>query len=447
MSQQSSTTLSSPPANRDDALMGRGSLAMAWYGLVSAMFFVYIGAALAVAYGTVNALIGLALTIVVYGAINRVLAGYALKNGLTVAQFSRTLLGRTGAILATLIFAATAVYYAVFEGSIVAFAFQAQFGGPRALWCAVVVLYSTPLVAGGVRKFLDKVNGWLLPVYWGGLIAAVIWAGAVHGFNGAWLTHSVPALSLLDGGPGWLAAFASYMGVWILMMYTMDFAALGKRKDTKFHKNITFGWLFYTLAFGVNALIGIFLTFTLPGVSATETGVAGGLVQLMGILGLLVVFASQTRINTANYALGIANLREFGERALRIRLPYLAWTVIGALIIFALMLLPVVQYLLTALAWQGVLVTGWVAIALTQVFLDKRGRATAEPGWLPDDRFGAVNVPGVLAWVGSAVVGLAILQSHAGWGTGLGPIITAVLAAALYAGMRRVTGIRTALKA
>src|SRR5699024_6747707 len=110
--------------------MSAGSLSMAWYGLVSAMFFIYIGASLAQAYGTIDTLIGLAITIVIYGAINRILAGYALRSGLTVAQFSRTLLGRKGAVLATLIFAATAIYYAVFEGAILGYAFQAQFGGP-----------------------------------------------------------------------------------------------------------------------------------------------------------------------------------------------------------------------------------------------------------------------------------------------------------------------------
>ncbi|HKU12042.1 MAG TPA: permease [Sinomonas sp.] len=419
--------------------MSHGSLAMAWYGLVSAMFFIYIGAALALAYGTVDALIGLALTIAAYGAINRILSAYSLKHGLTVHLFSRTLLGRAGALLATLIFAATAIYYAVFEGSILAFAFQAQFGGSLALWYAVVVIYTTPLVSGGIQRRLDKVNGWLLPLYWGGLIAAVVWATTAYGASDAWLTHAVPAVPLAAGGPGWLATFASYMGVWILMMYTMDFAALGRPKDRRFHARITFGWLFYALAFGANALIGIFLTFTIPGVQTTETGVAAGLVQMMGPLGLLVVFVSQTRINTANYALGASNLREFAERALRIRLPRLVWAIITSAVIFLLMLLPVVKYLLAALAWQGALVTGWVAIALTSLIMDRAGRQDPEPGHLPDSRFPMFSVPGVTAWVASAGVGIALIQSGQAWGATWGALVTPVLAAVLYAALRLVT--------
>ncbi|PIJ55870.1 permease, partial [Leucobacter sp. OLES1] len=187
----------------DDDQMSRGSLAPAWYGVASAFFFVYIGAAMAAAYGTANAIIGIVLTIIVYGAINAVLSKYAINNRTTVAQFSRTILGTAGSSIATIIFALVAIYYAVFEGSIVAYALMAAFGGPMWLWSLVVVVYSTPLIIGGVRRFLDKLNGWLMPLYFFGLIAAVIWAGAVYGFGDAWLTHAPKVeLPFVSGGPG-----------------------------------------------------------------------------------------------------------------------------------------------------------------------------------------------------------------------------------------------------
>lgn len=415
------------------AKMSAGSLSMAWYGLVSAMFFIYIGASLAQAYGTIDTLIGLAITIVIYGSINRVLAGYALRSGLTVAQFSRTLLGRKGAVLATLVLAATAIYYAVFEEAILGYAFQAQFGGPIQLWYALVVLYTLPLIAGGIQRWLDKINGWLLPIYRGGLLTAVIWASITHPGGSSWLSHSTSSLPFSAGGPGWLATCAAFMGVWILMMYTVDFASLGRAKDVKIYQRFTFGWLFYTLAFGANSLIGIYLTFTIPGAEATETGVAGALVQLMGPLGLLVIFVSQTRINTANYALGISNLKEFGTRALGLKLPSRAWVFIGAVIIYLLMLLPVVQYLLLALSWQGALVTGWVSIALVHIRYEKRFALQPDSPNLPDRMFPAFNAAGVSAWVISAAVGIAMVQSGSAWGANLGVFITPVLAATIYA--------------
>lgn len=422
----------------DEDQMSRGSLSMAWYGVASAMFYVYVGAAMAVAYGSVNALIGVALTVVAFGVINAVLSKYAINNRTTVAQFSRTILGTAGSSIATIIFALIAIYYAVFEGSIVAYAFQTQFGGEMWMWSLIVVVYSTPLVIGGVRRFLDKLNALLLPIYVLGLIAAVIWAGALYGFNDTWITQAPDAvLPLSLGGPGWLASFVGYMGVWILMMFTMDFASLGKRKDTKFHQWFSFGPAFYLLAFGFTAVVGIFLTFTIPGMELSETGVAGGIVQMMGILGLLIVFASQTRINTANYYLGAANLKAFGERVFRISMPNIVWVLLSSVLIFLFMLLPIVQYLLVALAWQGVLVTAWVALALTHILMS-RGKHQ-EHAAIGDKHYRAFNSNGIIAWGVATVIGLFMLQlgqvnpDLSGLGTTWGPLITVLVASGLYA--------------
>jgi hypothetical protein len=436
----------------DDDQMTRGSLSMAWYGVASAMFFVYIGAAMATAYGTVNALIGIALTIVAYGIINRVLTKYAINNRTTVALFSRTILGTAGSTIATIIFALVAIYYAVFEGSIVGYAFQTAFGGPLWMWYLIVVVYSTPLILGGARRFLDKLNGWLLPIYVGGLIAAVIWAGAKYGFTGAWIMHtSATGTALTVGGPGWLATFAGYMGVWIMMMYTVDYASLGKRKDTKFHLRWTFSWVFYIVAYGFSAVVGIFLTFTIPGVQVSETGVAGGIVSMMGIIGLIVVFVSQTRINTANYYLGAANLKSFGERVFRLRIPNVAWILISSLIIFLLMLLPIVKYILLALSWQGVLVTAWVAIAVTHILLT-RGKSD-EHGMIADSRYARFNNAGLIAWVIATLIGVLMLQlgsinpALAGIGATWGPILTAVAGALIYGVLWKNSATKTALLA
>jgi purine-cytosine permease-like protein len=420
--------------------MGRASLTMAWYALVSAMFFLYIAASLAAAYGTRDTLIGLALAVVVYGAINAVLSRFAAESGLTVALFSRGLLGRVGAALATLVFAATAIYYAVFEGSIIAVAFQAYFGGSLAVWKLVVVLYSTPLVLGGVRRWLDKLNGVLLPLYWTGLVVAVVWATAANGSSSEWLSNegALPGLTLGAGGPNWLAAFSAYMGVFILMMYTVDFARLARPEDTGYHAVVTFGWVYYLLAFGLNGVIGIYLVYT-TGSEATEGGVAVGIVSLMGFLGLLVVWVSQTRINTANYYLASSNLESFAARALKLHFPRWIWVIVASLIIYVLMLTPVLEYLLIALAWQGALVTGWVAIALVHILMDRiRGIRPDQVEFRPG-RVRAVWAPGLIAWTASAAVGIGLIESGQPWVAAWGSIITFTIAAVLYSLLRTVT--------
>ncbi|MFC5993146.1 purine-cytosine permease family protein [Pseudonocardia hispaniensis] len=423
----------------------RGNLTMAWYALVSAMFFLYIAASLAAAYGTVNALVGLGLTIVVYGVINAVLSRFAARTGLTVALFSRALLGRAGAALAALIFAATAIYYAVFEGSIIGVAFQTYFGGSLAVWYLVVVLYSTPLVVGGVRRWLDKINGVLLPLYWTGLVAAVVWAVSVHGYDGQWLSDpgTAPGLPLSAGGPNWLACFSAYLGVFILMMYTMDFARLGKPEDVRYHARITFGWVYYLLAFGANGVAGIYLVHA-TGTEATEGGVAVGIVALMGIVGVALVWVSQTRINTANYYLASSNLESFAARAFKLHLPRWVWVIVSSVVIYLLMLTPVLKYLLVALAWQGALVTGWVAIALAHILLSRRAGVAPDQVEFRPGRVRSLWAPGLVAWIGSAAVGIGLVESGMPWVGAWSSIITFVLAAVLYVGLRALTGQQSA---
>ncbi|KAB1658857.1 purine-cytosine permease family protein [Pseudoclavibacter sp. CFCC 11306] len=432
-------------AGNDEDQMSRPKLLFAWSGSASAMFFVYIGAALGVAYGTTSALIGIVLTIITYGVINALLSKYSINNRSTVALFSRTILGRTGSAIATAIFALVAIYYSVFEGSIVAVALQAQFGGQLWFWSLIVVLYTTPLIVGGARRFLDKINGVLLPVYFFGLIAAVIWAGVK--FDGLHVAPPVPAIPVGQGGPGWLAVYASYMGIWIMMMYTMDYAALGRRDDTKFHQWVTFGPIFYVLAYGFSGIVGIVLVSSIPGFEASEGGVAVGIVNMMGIIGLIVIVASQTRMNTANYYLGTANLADLARRVLKIKAPNIVFVILNSVLVYLLMLLPVLQYILLALAWQGVLVTGWVAIAVTHVLLTKR----QEHGQIDDVHYRRGNPAGLTAWIIATIVGLLMLQLKyvnpdlAGIGSIWGPIVTAVLASGVYAVMMLTTKHKTAL--
>jgi hypothetical protein len=431
----------------DTNQMSKWKLFFAWSGIASAMFFVYIGAALATAYGPLNTVIGIGLTVVAYWFINAILSKYAVENRTTVAMFSRTILGRTGASIATIIFALVAIYYSVFEGSIVAVAFQAQFGGELWFWSLIVVLYTTPLVIGGVRKFLDKLCGVLLPVYFFGLIAAIIWASVKY--DGIHVAPAVPMLPFTSGGPGWLAVFVSYMGVWIMMMYTMDYAALGKKKDVKFHQNITFGWFFYAFAYGFAAAAGMILSYSIPGFEITEGGVAVGIVGMMGFLGLIIIWASQTRINTANYYLGSANLQDFVQRIFKIKAPYAVFVIANGVIVYLLMMLPVIQYILIALAWQGVLVTAWVAIAVTHILLNK-GK-TQERGDIPDDHYASVNPAGLISWIVATAIGIAMLQLQyispelAGVGATWGPIATALIASVLYTAIRNSSSFKTAL--
>ncbi|MEI2777463.1 MAG: permease [Tetrasphaera sp.] len=431
----------------------RLSLMMGWWSLVSAMFYIYVAALVASIVGVRDATIGIVLTVIVFGAINTVLSAYAIRTGFTVDLLSRVIFGKAGSALATLVFAATALYYGVFEGSIIATTLEAwtreSLGWPINIWYLIVVLYSTPLVFGGVRNWLDRVNGILLPFYLVGLAAAVVVA-TVKGHPQGWTGYgSHEPIPLSSGGPGWLLAFGVYMGVWILMMYTMDFARLGRQEDAAYHGAVTFGWVFYTMAFLVNGLIGIYLSHTLRdqvGSSVTEGGVAVALTQVMGIFAVILVWISQTRINTANHYLASENLASFGESFLRIKAPRVVWVLVGSVIMYLLMLTDVFSYLLKALSWQGVLVTSWVAIALVHIAMDRRDGVDPDTLEIRMDRIRSASHPGTIASVVSSAVGLVIIESAPPWATTWGPIVTAVVAAGLYAVLRSASGITSSVR-
>ncbi|NTX19627.1 allantoin permease, partial [Burkholderia cepacia] len=223
------------------------SLTMAWWAVCSAVFYIVVGATLALTYGARNALIGMALSVVSYGVVNSIISRYAIRTGLSVALFSRVLFGSAGAALATLIFFATAIYYAVFEGSVIAVAAHHQFPALDYKWAAlIVVCYSVPLVFGSVQHWLDKFNGVLLPFYLLGLLAAVGLATAEYGYNAAWLDFGPTG-----GAPagGWWQCFVYYMGVWVLMMFTFDYARFGRKEDARYHGRFNFGMPFYLVTF------------------------------------------------------------------------------------------------------------------------------------------------------------------------------------------------------
>lgn len=388
--------------------MDRGKLTLAWYGVMTAFFYPYLAAFIALAYGTVNALIGIGLSIVVYTLVNQVILRAASRSGLTVALFSRSMFGYVGAAVATAIFAATAIYYVVFEGSVVAVAAQTYIGGPIKLWYAIVVFATVPLVWKGVRALLDRVNGALLPFYVIALVAVLIWALASEGYHGF-----IPDARAAPGTTlPWMQAFTAYMGVWVLMMFTMDFARLAKPEDEKYHRVVTFGWLYYVLTFGVNGVIGILLvsTFgiTFDQLAGQESALPVRIVMLTGLLGFLLIVITQMRINTVNLYLASTNLQSFAARVLRLNLPRTAWVLAACGIAYALMLTNVFSYVVDALAYQGIAIVAWVGVALAHVWYLARTRRPLEAIEFRPGRVPAFNPGGISAWVLATGAGLAL---------------------------------------
>jgi purine-cytosine permease-like protein len=407
-----------------EARMGKMSLTMAWWAVCSAMFYIVVGASLALAYGTRNALIGMVLSVICYGLVNGVLARFAARTGLSVALFSRLLFGSTGACLATLIFFSTAIYYAVFEGSVIAVALNHVY--PQLVYplaALLVVVYSVPLILGSVQHWLDKFNGVLLPVYLAGLLVAVGLSISRYGYQPQWLDFGPATPSAF----GWWDCFVAYMGVWILMLFTFDYARFGKPEDADYHGRWNFGMPFYAVAFLLNGAAGIYLVSSIPHEGTlNEVSVVTAILQLMGLWGLLFVWATQTRINTANYYLATSNMQAFFDR-FGLRGSYLMWALLVGLIVYGLMLADVFSYLLKALAYQGIFVVAWVGVALAHIFYGRSDMAAIEGA-------SAFNPVGLTAWFAATALGLALMFSGATLSSFSAPA-TVIVAFALQAGL------------
>ncbi|WP_409160468.1 purine-cytosine permease family protein [Pectobacterium sp. B2J-2] len=407
---------SAPP---EPARMGKLSLTMAWWAVCSAVFYIVVGASLALAYGAVNAIIGMALSVVTYGLINGVISRFAMRTGLSVAQFSRCLFGRIGASLATLIFFSTAIYYAVFEGSVIAFAINHLFPG-IVYWvaAALVVVYSVPLIFGSVQNWLDKFNGVLLPFYLLGLLATIVMSVMRDGYQQDWLDYG-PA----NPSPwGWWNCFTYYMGVWVLMMYTFDYARFGREEDSQYHARINFGMPFYLVTFFLNGVAGIYLASSLPDTGAlSETAVVVAILNLLGLAGLGFVWVTQTRINTANYYLATVNMQVFFQSLFNLKLPKLLWACLVGVVVYILMLADVFAWLLQALAYQGVFVVAWVGVALAGIARKVQ----------PDQDGAAINPVGVSAWFISVALGIGLMHGPASF-TAFSAVVTFISASGLY---------------
>ena len=414
---------------------GKKSLSMSWYSLVSGMFYLVTAATLAAVVGTVDTLIGIVLACVVFGALGYVTSRFAAATGLTVALVSKRLFGASGSIVAPLILTATAMYYAVFESTVIAHAFHAFFGAlDIRIWYAIAVAMNLPLVIGGIRRWMDKYNAVLLPIYWAGLLLVVFLAAARVDTSG-WLTH-VPSGAPELAAPGWLYAFFVYLGVLVLIMFTVDFARFGKVEDSKVNGISTFGPVFYVFVYLANGLLGIYIAYA-AGLSAeisAET-IIEFIITLMGGWGLFLVWVTQARINTANFYVASTNMEDLWTRLFRHKISRVGAVLVCGVIIYVCMLTNVLSYLLVALAWQGAFIASWVSILLVHVILEKDKLTEFRPGRLAGFSAGA------WIWIGSSLLGVIFYQfgGTAGivWSTPVTFAISGILFAATYRSQRR----------
>ena len=219
------------------------------------------------------------------------------------------------------------------------------------------------------------------------------------------------------------------------MLFTFDYARFGKTEDAGYHGRWNFGMPFYAVTFLLNGAAGIYLVSSIPHEGAlNEVSVVLAILQLMGLWGLLFVWATQTRINTANYYLATLNMQAFFVR-FGLRGSYLMWALVVGVIVYVLMLADVFGYLLKALAYQGIFVVAWVGVALAQILYGRSDIAAL-------DRVPAFNPAGLTAWFGASALGLALMFAGGSVSSFSAPL-TAIVAFGLQAGLSHLNRLGT----
>lgn len=405
-----------PDAARLPAL----SVTMAWWALATAAFFIVVAPLLGQAYNVPNVLTGIALSVLVFSALAAVLARFAINSGASVAVFSQEMFGTAGAVVSTLILFATTLYYAVFEGSVVAVAFS--FLVPTfdlRIASLIVVIYSVAFVFGPIHKWLDRINGLLLPIYAIGLAALLLLAAR----RGAFLSPDWSSGNVTLSGV--IAVFSAYMGLWILPMCTFDFARFGRRSDIDYHARFTFGLPYYFLTIVVNGLAGIALVSSLPKAGPiSEASVVEDIVKLMGVGGFVFLWATQTRINTANYYLASINLAGLARFLTGREIGHFAAIVTVGVLAYILMLGNVMSYLFVALAYQGIFVVAWVAVAVGYAL-------THDPKAVTAKEKPAFKIGGLASWFLGVAAGV-VVHLYGGEAMFLSPLVSAFVAGLAY---------------
>lgn len=414
-----------------DQRTDKKSLTLSWWGCCSSIFWIILAATMAGVHGTVNTVIGIVLTCLTYSALSAIISRYAIQSGMSVSTFSVTLFGTRGAAIATFIFSMSALWYAVFESSVIAVAASYAFPSlSHTSACLIVIVLSVPLVFGRVQGWLNKLNTYLLPLYVLGLAYAVYQVVAAHGYSNEWLS-SAPA-----HGPapmGWWNVYVTYMGVWTLIMFCMDYARFGKREDARYHALLNFGMPFYVVTMLIAGICGIFIVETMGWHGATsETAAVKALIALMGIPGLLFIWATQTRINSANFYLATINLEALWATVTGKRL---TTVVAGGIIIasaYALMLADVFETMLMALAYQSIFVVAWVSIAVTHILGFSHPLEESHEGIQAPKR--TLEHPGLWAWFAAVGTGTALMQTSL---SSFSAPATAIIACLVYWAVKR----------
>ena len=346
--------------------MGWFSITNITFGIATAIFYFQTGSVMALQYGAMNAIISAIYAIVIAGVLGTVIAYLSAKSGMNVNLMSRQGFGYIGASLTSLIYASNFIMYCAFEGMILVSAVHAFF--PEIpLWLLIIVFGSIviPLNWFGIKQ-LDKLQKWSLPIFFIFLIAVIaVAANMPSQYDGQFWAYMPEGVQI--GGTALLLCIGMQHGIMgLTALIASDYARYLKPKDIKLG-SVMIGFIPQIFCFGVMGLLGIWF-----GVRLAESNPGVYIVTILGLGGVVFTMLTQLRINVTNIYSASLSLSNFFENVFHFKPDRRFWVVVAGVVSMALMLGGILDYLGSAMTFQGVLLMAWAAILVTDALVVKK---------------------------------------------------------------------------
>ncbi|MGE7664512.1 purine-cytosine permease family protein [Ureibacillus composti] len=389
--------------------MGWFSVTNITFGIATAIFYFQTGSVMALQFGAMNAIISSIYAIVIAGVLGTVIAYLSAKSGMNVNLMSRQGFGYIGASLTSLIYASNFIMYCAFEGMILVAAVHAFFPSIP-LWTLIIVfgLIVIPLNWFGIKQ-LDKLQKWSLPIFGIFLVITIIVAyNTPSKFAGSFWTYLPEGAQI--GGTALLLCIGMQHGIMgLTALIASDYARFLKPKDIKIG-SIMIGFIPQIFCFGVMGLLGIWF-----GVRLGESNPGVYIVTLLGLGGVVFTMLTQLRINVTNIYSASLSLSNFFENVFHFKPDRRFWVVVSGLLSIGLMLGGILDYLGSAMTFQGVLLMAWAAILVTDALVVKKTLKLVPMEYeARQDRLYKWNPVGVVPLVVSSVIGTIAALGYMG---------------------------------
>jgi purine-cytosine permease-like protein len=336
-------------------------------GIAGAMIFMQVSGQMALAYGTVNAIMACIYATLATGILAVFIAYIAAKTGLNSNLMARGAgYGFVGSALTSLIYASNFIILASIEGSIMAQAIHAYIPAiPVWVFMVILGLLIIPLNWYGMKQ-MNKLQKYSLPVYVILLVSGIIIALNMD------LPHTSDWMIFMPeggqiGGKALLTCIGILNGiVGVQSLLTADYARFIRPGEIKWG-SFAVGFIPQLASFFIMGLVGIWFA-----VRFAESNPGVYMVSVLGVWGAVYTVLSQMRINLINIYSGSLSLSNFFSRVFRFTPGRVFWVIVAAVIAILSMLFNVIGHVGSVLTFQAVFMFAWAASLVADVLIVKK---------------------------------------------------------------------------